>query len=241
MNSLRIVGGALVVALLVVGCGDDDSSNVDPTPTVPPIGPEVTFVGVTRADDSLVQPVGTRPDGVPIYARTAGAVGGASGFRLVVEGKKGRSGVAVAISTLNENVSQLPDLQIQTNRALGNGSSAVCDTVQPTPGPAAGGVPAVDPPRFDGTVSNANSINDLACRFRDGQGQPTGISNSADGCVKIEPTEDYGFVNSESEVQFCGFVSAILAFPQGDTLLTVRLRDQAGNVGAPAQMIIRVN
>ncbi len=252
MNSSRIVVGSLVgsliVAALMAGCGDDDPSHIGPTPVpmvatpaTPPTGPQITFVGITRADDVLVQPVETSPDGVPIFARTAGVTGGASGFRLVVEAKKGSSGSAVALSSLNDNVSQLPDLQIQANRVLGNGSSAVCDTAQPTPGPTPGGVPAIDPPSFDVTMTNANTINDLACRFRDGLGQPMGISASDDGCVKIEPTEDYGFVDSESEVQFCGFVSAILAFPQGDTLLTVRLRDQAGNVGAPARMIIRVN
>jgi hypothetical protein len=35
-------------------------------------------------------------------------------------------------------------------------------------------------------------------------------------------------------------ITAALRFPPGDTLITARLRDVPGNVGPPAQMIIRV-
>lgn len=248
MKSSHIVVGSLMVAVLVTGCGDDDPSHIGPTPVpmvatpaTPATGPEITFIGITRADDVLVQPIETSPDGVPIFARVAGATGGGSGFRLVVEAKKGTSGAAVALSTLSENVTQLPDLQVQANRALGDGSAAVCDTAQRTPGPTPGGVPAISPPSFETTTRITNAINDLACRFRDGQGETMGVDFPGDSCVKIEPTEDYDFVDGDSEVQFCGFVSAILSFPRGDTLLTVRVRDVAGNVGAPARMIIRVN
>lgn len=212
-----------------------------PASATPPIGPQITFVGITRADDVLVDPIEVSPEGVPVFVRLKGAAGGASGFRLVVEGKPGSSGSDVALSTLNNNVSALPDLQIEANRPLGDGSAAVCDVAQRTPGPTSGGVPAISPPSFDGAVTTTNTINDFSCRFRDGSDQTMGISAAIDGCVKFEPTEDNGFVNSESTVQFCGFVSAILSFAPGDTLLSVRLRDQAGNVGAPAQMIIRVN
>jgi len=248
------LGIALAMVFIVVGCGDDDpdlGSGGGPTPTrtpvpivatpaTPAIGPQITFIGITRADDVLVEATEVSPEGVPIFTRLAGATGGASGFRLVVEGKPGTSGVALAASTLSDNVADLPDLQIQANRPLGDGSIAVCDTAQPTPGPAQGGVPAISPPSFAASTNHSNIINDLACRFRDGQGQTMGIGSSIDSCVKMEPTEDYGFVHPETDVQFCGFVSAILTFPRGDTLVTVRLRDQAGNVGTPAQMIIRV-
>lgn len=244
----------LAAAFVMAGCGDDDPSiptTFTPTPTrtavpmvpasaTPPIGPQITFIGITRADDILVDPLEVSPEGVPVFARLAGATGGASGFRLVVEGKPGSSGAPIAISTFNDSISALPDLQIQSNRALGNGSTEVCDIAQRTPGPTPGGVPAIDPPSFDGSI--ANTINDLACRFRDGAGDPMGISSDVESCVSFEPEGDSHFVNvAETTVQFCGFVSGIVSFVPGDTLLTVRLRDQAGNVGVPAQMIIRVN
>jgi hypothetical protein len=31
----------------------------------------------------------------------------------------------------------------------------------------------------------------------------------------------------------------LFSFPSGDTLVTVRVRDLAGNLGAPAQIIVR--
>lgn len=264
MNLSRVML-TLGVVVCLGGCGDDDSSRPDaaaptatavpttamvsPTPTgiptVPPSttapsGPVITFIGITRADDSLVEPTETSPEGIQIFSRQAGSTGGASGFRLVVEGRRGSSGRQIALDTSNDDITQLPDLQIQVNRPLGNGSAAVCDGVMSAPLPP-GGVPAVAPPSFVESTDLAHTINDLACRFRDGIGATKGIDSPLDGCVKLEPTEDYGFVSSESNAQFCGFISAILQFPRGDTLLTVRLRDVDGNVGAPAQMVIRVN
>jgi len=82
-------------------------------------------------------------------------------------------------------------------------------------------------------------VNDLACRFRDGADAPVGRGGS-DSCVYFESTSTYHFVDSDSTLQFCGFVDGILRFRPGDTLVTVRLRDVDDNVGAPAQLIVRV-
>lgn len=60
---------------------------------------------------------------------------------MVVEGKPGANGRDIGRS-LMAGLEGLPDLQIQSSRNLGNGSSMVCDT-------ATGGVPAINPPRFD--------------------------------------------------------------------------------------------
>ena len=35
-------------------------------------------------------------------------------------------------------------------------------------------------------------------------------------------------------------VSMPLSFPSGDTLVTARVRDQAGNLGAPARLLVRI-
>jgi hypothetical protein len=192
------------------------------------IGPEITFIGVARADDTLVEPT---PGDVPIYTRVAGA-----GFSIIVEGRPGLNGTEVGQSAYDPSLSGLPDLQIVASRALGNGSGAVCDRYPPE----AGGVPAVNPPRFDAPLVEA--INDFACRFVDGNDQPEG-RNRGEACVLFDDG-GYDFVRHTppviSTVQYCGFIDAVLHFPPGDTLITARLLDVDGNPGPPAQIIVRV-
>ena len=130
----------------------------------------------------------------------------------------------------------LPNLLIEVSRNLGDGSAAVCDD-----GPAVfGGIPATDPPDFSPTQSVAAAINDLACRFKDTGGQPGGRGSSDASCVEF-PDGINRFVNSTSTVQFCGMIDKPFAFPAGDTIVTVRVSDVAGNVSLPAQMIIRAD
>ena len=200
-----------------------------PTPTVgTPIGPRVSYFAVARADGAVIDPVGTTPEGVPIFTRPSG-----SGFYLVVEGAPGISGAPVGLSTFREDLASLPDLQIVASRPLGDGSPAVCDN-----DPRGGGVPAVNPPDFGASPENIAVINDFACRFRDGEGHPSGVG-PADACT-LFPSGDFAFVNQASTVQFCAQVSRLFAFPEGDTVLTVRLRDVLGNVGPAAQIVVRV-
>jgi hypothetical protein len=191
-------------------------------------GPLVTFFGVARADDTLVDPIGMTANGVPIFSRPAGV-----GFSLVIEGRPGPGGATVGRFAFDTSVTSLPDLQIEVSRPLGNGSPDVCDMLAPT----LGGVPATDPPNFDPTRTNINTVNDLACRFLDGGGSPLG-RGASDSCV-IFASGDFRFVNKDSTSQFCGFMDRPLQFPVGDTLVTARLRDVLGNVGAQAQVIIR--
>jgi hypothetical protein len=196
-----------------------------PTPSGVDRAPIVTFFGVARADGTLVEPTEFTPAGVPVYARPLGA-----GFTVVVEAKPGPSGSAVGISTYQSDLADLPDLQVVASRALGNGSSDVCDYRLP----AAGGVPGVDPPRFD----DVNVVNDLACRFRDGTDEPRGRA-LADACVLFD-NGAFGFVRPDSSVQFCALVDRAWQFPPGETLLSVRVRDSAGNLSAVSQIIVRV-
>lgn len=195
-----------------------------------PTGPVITFFGITRADDTLVKSSGTTPDGVPIYQRLTGA-----GFSLVVEGRPGPSGSAVGRSAFDGSATSLPDLQVEVSHPLGNGSPAVCDRS----GSMAGGVPAIDPPSFNGTPAVIAAVNDLACRFLDGSDMPV-ARNRDDACVMFG-SGDLRFVNPASTLQFCGFVTRFMEFPAGDTLVTARLRDQAGNAGATAQIVIHVS
>ena len=199
-----------------------------PSPTIP-AEPQITFFGVARADCVLIAPVGTTPDGIPIYDASA-----ASGFTLVVEGRPGSSQALLGASAFSSDVTQLPDLQIEASRALGNGSPAVCDDS----GATQGGVPAVNP--FDFSPAAAAAINDLACRFKDGQGQPVGRRDTSDACTLFLPEAQYRFVDPDSTIQFCALIDRPLSFPSGDTVVAARIRDTAGNVSAVAQLIVRI-
>ncbi len=198
------------------------------TPTVAAsAGPVVTFFGVTRADDTLVPPSGSAADGTPIFERPTGA-----GFNLVIEGRPGATNVAVGTVTFRENGP--PDLQILVSRALGDGSTRVCDRLPP----GAGGVPAIDPPQFRDTPEVIDALNDFGCRFLDGSGQPRGRGKN-DACV-LKADGGFDFVNATSTVQFCGFIDVATRFPSGDVRVTVRLRDERGQTGPAAQIILRI-
>ena len=194
-----------------------------------PIGPAITFFGVTRADDTPVPPSGTTADNVPIYARPTGAA-----FSIVIEGAPGVAGEPVGRSAFPGDGTSFADLQIEVSHPLGNGSATVCDRSGPTPG----GVPATDPPSFDDTQANIAASNDLSCRFVNGGDMP--VARTRDEACVLFPSGDFRFVSLASSVQFCGFVTRFMEFPQGDTLVTARLRDQAGNPGAPMQIVIRI-
>jgi hypothetical protein len=189
----------------------------------------ITYFGIARADGIVTSPVGVTGEGYPIYERAV-----PQGFFVVVEGKPGPDLRPVATSTFNwlpGDPNLLPDFMIVASRLLGNGSSLVCDDGSSGP---PGGVPAIHPASFGGSQASANAINDLACRF-------SARSNAADAC-----TRDFSalsvFVDSSTTVQFCPRVGigSELAFPVGDTELTVRLRNTQGQVGFASTIVVRV-
>lgn len=199
--------------------------SVTPTATwTPASGPSITFFGVTNADDSLQDPVGESPQGIPIFQRPFG-----SGFKLVVEAE-GMLGSAP--STFS--ASGPPALQIQASRGLGNGSDAVCDTTAPN----FGGVPGIDPPQLENPDAIADALNDFGCRFADGEGNAVGRS-CAEACVRYDDGE-FHCVNDDTDTQFCAPVDMPMVFPGGDTLVSVRVRDVSGALGSAAQFIVRV-
>lgn len=249
----------VAVALFVVGlmgCGGDDdgsppAATATPTPSrtvaastptrtatsvpipTPAAGANVTFVGLVRADYTIIDPTETDTSGRSVYVRSTG-----SGFGLVIEAKPGANGSPVGTSAYDSNSadpSVRPDLQIEVSRALGNGSSAVCDN---QPGEF-GGVPGIDPASYAETQPISDALNDLGCRFNDGTGSPQGRPQT-DACV-LFPDGQFGFVDTSSTLQFCAFVTQPLTFPVGDTVLTVRVRDQSGAVGPAAQIVVRIS
>jgi hypothetical protein len=186
-------------------------------------------MGVARADGQLTQPIGTAPDGTKIYLRQV-----PQGFFIVVEARPGPSNRPVGTNTFNSIATDpdaLPNFRIVVSRALGNGSSLVCDN---GPDPPIGGVPAVDPPVFGGSQTVANAINDLACRF-------DARTTSGDACTR-NASQEAAFVNSATRVQFCPQlgVGSEIAFPLGDTRVSALVTDALGQPGFPASIIIRV-
>lgn len=119
-----------------------------------------------------------------------------------------------------------PDLQIEVNRDLGNGSPEVCDA-------DLGGVPKINPPRFDGGDGMiTNALLDLACRFQ--------VLTANEPCTFIDSSGEHKKVHPEASHQFCWLGSGKATFPSGDTIVTVRVRDVAGEYGPQAQIVVRV-
>ena len=78
-------------------------------------------------------------------------------------------------------------------------------------------------------------MNDFACRFQ--------VFNVAGPCTKVNATQDPSFITPNapiSTIQFCDQVSTVAAFPTGDTVVTVKVRDEAGNLGPAKQIVVRV-
>ena len=198
-----------------------------------PQGPVVTFFGLARADEALIQPSGVTEQGVPIYARPFG-----NGFRIVVEGAPGPSFEDPGLSSYSFGAAAFADLQIQSTRALGNGSASVCDR----DGTNAGGVPGINPPAFQPTSMILDATNDFSCRFVDGGGAFRGRTNTTDSCVQNPPDSGvFLFVDPRTRVQYCALVDSPIRFPAGETVLTVRLRDVLGNVGVQRQIVVRID
>lgn len=203
-----------------------------PTATIPP-EPVITYFGLARSDDTVIEPIGMSPAGVPIFERFFG-----SGFSIVIEGRQGGTNTPLERSTFEwspVDPSRLPGVQLLVSRPLGNGSSAVCDDGQPAPG----GVPATDPPVFLGSQAVANAVNDLSCRFKDGLGARRGRT-ALDACT-TSGDGSFAFVSATTMVQYCGLINEPLQFVPGDTQITARIRDEAGNTSLSRQIIVRIS
>ncbi len=189
------------------------------------IGPIITHLGAARADGTPVQPESVDKQGIPTYLTQSG-----SGFILVIEGKPGPSGHEVGrrlFVHVPGNPNERADLELQANRDLGNGSVAVCDRSRPN----IGGIPGINPPSFENTQKISDAINDFACRFET-------FLESEFSCTMTK-NGDYQFVSKETDTQFCLLMAKAWGFPEGDTILSVRLRDTGGNPGPIKKLRIR--
>lgn len=181
------------------------------------IGPEITFLGITRADGKAIEP-SKSDDGIPTYSNYVG-----SGFQVIVEGKPGISGADVGrrlFASEATDPKKRPDLEIQVDRPLGDGSEVICDRMRPN----IGGVPAINPPSFAETQKVADTLNDMGCRFE--------VFLESESSCTLGKNEDWQFSKPDTKTQFCMTVAKAWNFPIGDTIVSVRLRDTAGNYGA---------
>lgn len=195
-----------------------------PSPT-PPTGPVVTALGIADGSGTVIDPVFRDDEGRPVYR-----VGEGHGFIVFVEGRPGPSRLPVGTSRHVPTAATTapPDIQVVSSAPLGSPTTAVCDGAPP----AAGGVPAVDPPRFDPEPAITAALNDLACRFR--------VFGVTDFPCTQTVRGHYRFVDPSSVIQFCALVNEALTFPAGDTVLTARLRDIGGHAGGTAAIVVRV-
>jgi hypothetical protein len=191
-------------------------------------GPQITYFGITTADNHVIQPDDEDDQGNLVYTRLFG-----SGFFLVVEAKAGISNSPPDTRTLSSitDTTIRPDVQVLANRNMGNGSAEVCDR-----GPAPltiGGVPGFNPPDFNSSQAVTDALNDFGCRLDDNTTAPCSLS-SRDIPQFVKP--------GVSTTQVCSSTvfGTELSLPLGDTLLTVQWRDRNGNIGHPARFVIRV-
>lgn len=249
MRRIEIATLLVLTAFGIAGCGDDDNFAIvttptptatqTPTPTATPtptptlgLGANIGFFGLLRADETLLDPTSVDAEGRPVYVRQ-----NPSGFVLVIDAKPGTNGAPVGFNAYNYdpiNPAVRPDLQVEVLRPIGDGSATVCDNSEGH----FGGVPGIDPVSYDGTQAISAALNDLGCRFNDGTGIPGGRPPDS-ACVQF-PDGEFHFVDESATVEFCGFISFPLRFPDGDTIVTARVRDINGIVGPPRQIVIRI-
>lgn len=198
-----------------------------------PQGPIITYFGVARGDDLALQPDTFDEIGRPVFIRPQ-----SSGFQLVIEARPGVTGRQPGQTAFDYDAtdpSVLPDLQVLLSRPLGFGTPAVCDIVSPQQA----GIPSTLDLAFDGSVEVSRAVNDLGCRFNNGEGAPVGRIERTDACTRMPVTLDFDFVDPSSTIQFCGPIAQAWAFAPGDTIVKARLRDNQDLYGSEREIVIR--
>jgi hypothetical protein len=156
---------------------------------------------------------------------------GVSGqFRIVVEARPGISGLAVATPIAHcGSAYGIPNVQIESSRNMGNASNPVCSSSGAFH--INGGIPGIDPPDFTPTTDIINTLQSFEFWFS--------YYSPGGACTFAQGGGTYAYV-SNGTAQLCDQMNSAQAFPPGDSLLTVQLKDTGGNVGPTAQIIVRV-
>ncbi len=149
----------------------------------------------------------------------------------VIEARRGTSGQPVGAVLLPPTPTDRPSVWIESDRDLGCNPTAAVECRVPG---SIGGVPGINPPSFAPGQTITDALTDYACRF-----EPPFFSSQG-SCTYIDPTGMSSFVNPNTQVQFCTAATLGIAFPLGDSHLSVQLLDSVGNPGPTAQMVVRV-
>ncbi len=150
----------------------------------------------------------------------------------MLEAKPGRSNSAIGttVPPPTPGAGIYPDLQVQSDRPLGNGSSAICDTQPAHEG--GGGVPGFSPASFEPTPAIIDGLVDFACRF-------SSFVPSAPCTLGPDGNERTLTSLPSGSQQFCMIGTLNTKIPLGDTVLTARVVDKAGNPGPTTQIVLR--
>lgn len=153
-------------------------------------------------------------------------------FIVVVEAQPESGGAQVGTTVNPTNTSEPPDLLIQVSRNLGNGD-AVVDCRSGAAASQWGGVPAINPPDENLTPATIQTMTDFACRF---------TAQPIDSPCTLGIGGDYEFVTEgvAQLQQFCRIIESSDVFPNGDTIVSARVRDKNKNIGPTKQIVIRV-
>jgi hypothetical protein len=206
-----------------------------PTPTATPassgLAPQISYFGVSTADNRPLDASGSDAFGRPIFGVRTG-----QGLELIVEAQPGATRRPIGLAAYQPD--GRPDLQLIVSRPLGDGSASICD-IEP---PRIGGVPATQPFEFGDATAVVDAMNDLGCRVDDGAGQPRARVGSAFACTRSSGENDFGyaFVNAASTVQYCLPIARPWAFPVGDTVVAARVRDVDGRIAPAREIVVRV-
>ncbi|HVN84744.1 MAG TPA: hypothetical protein VMW17_07870 [Candidatus Binatia bacterium] len=185
-------------------------------PAPPPSsGPIVSFFGLAGAAGNILAPDGIGDDGWALFVRPAGV-----GFKLVIEGTIGTGGKALG-RTVSVQTGR-PDLQIESQQVLGDGSFAQCPAF----------VPAIDPPDFGPGAPIDAALQAFACGF-------DVITTRAAACT-LDSFGNANWAATASQMQFCLQIGSRRQFPTGQTRLSVRLRDVDGNLGPLQSIVVQI-
>lgn len=221
-----VTGSSQDYTLLVSSCGTLSTGDyrVERFDGRCPRGPVITTMALLRDDGQFVPPSSFDSAGRPIYESAIGR------GTIMVEARVGASLRPIGASASTPG--SLPNFQAIIGRPLGLGNPAVCDQGAIPPG----GVAATAPLTFRDDQTSIDRINDLGCRVNDGTGAPVGRRDPLNSCER----SSFSFVDPTTVIQFCAPIPSAESFPNGDTVLAVRMSDIDGQVGAVREMVVRV-
>ncbi|MEO8604924.1 MAG: hypothetical protein ABI629_20320, partial [bacterium] len=197
-------------------------------------GPVITTFGVTTLLDPQL-PIGLDEAGRPIFYKEFG-----QDFFVILEARAGAGTNRFNPGPFSAPYGdgEAPDMQMIVSRPLGDGSPVVCD-ISP---PDFGGVPATVPFQFSDAGIPQDIVHDMGCRFADGAGNFQAVQSDDTACTRSNRTTfGFGFADRSSRLQFCGRIVSAWAFPDGDTIVAARVKDQQNReFGAVREIVVRV-